>query len=83
MLVSEKIDVNAPLTAEETAEIAALENRPVVPDEDCPEISDDEAAFYDYLHKKYQTRRISKEIILHEMAYLSKRVLQSKRLVYG
>ena len=71
MLVKEVIDVKAPLTSEEKAEIAALDQRPVVPDEDCPEMTDAEIAFYDYLHEKYQTRNITKEIILSEMVYLS------------
>lgn len=71
-MVTEIIDVNAPLTPEEKAELAALENRPVIPDEDCPEMSNAEIAFYDYLNRKYKTRRITKEIILNEPAYLSK-----------
>lgn len=71
-MVTEIIDVNAPLTPEEKAYLAALENRPVIPDKDCPEMSDAEIAFYDYLTEKYKTRRITKEIILNEMSYLSK-----------
>ena len=74
MIVTERIDVNATLTPEEKAEIDALTNRPVIPDEDCPEMSESEIAFYDYLHRKYHTRQITKEIILQEMAYLSKRI---------
>jgi hypothetical protein len=72
MLVTKIIDVKAPLTPEEVAEIEALKDRPVVPDDDCPEMSDAEIAFYDYLQKKYNTRCITKEIILNEMAFLSK-----------
>ena len=72
MLVKTIIDVKAPLTKDELTEIDALENRPVIPDEDCPEMSDDEIAFYDYLQKKYKTRRITKEIVLNETAYLAK-----------
>ncbi len=72
MLVKNIIDVKAPLTQEEIAEIEALKNRPVIPDEDCPEMSDAEIAFYDHLQKKYKTRHITKEIILNEMAHLAR-----------
>ena len=75
MITRKIIDVNAPLTPEEKAELAALEKRPVVPDDDCPEMTDAEIAFYDYLHEKYKTRNITKEIILNEMAYLSELVI--------
>ena len=68
------IDVNSPLTTEEKAEIEALKKRSVIPDEDCPEMTESEIDFYDYLHEKYKTRKITKEIILNEMAYLSKLV---------
>lgn len=79
MLIKEVIDVKAPLTLEEKAEIEALDQRPVVPDEDCPEMTDEEIAFYDYLHEKYQTRIITKEIILNEMAHLSRYVAAEKK----
>ena len=71
MLTREVIDVKAPLTTEEQAEIDALENRPITFDDDCPEMSDAEIVFYDYLIKKYNTRHITKELVLNEMAYLS------------
>lgn len=72
MLVSKIIDVKAPLTKDEAAEIAELQNRSAEPDEDCPELSDEEIIFYDYLQKKYKTRHITKEIIISEMAHLAK-----------
>ena len=79
MIVKEIIDVKSPLTMEEQAEMAALSNRPITPDEDCPEMSDTEIAFYDYLHNKYQTRHITKEIVLNEMAYLANSVTAHTR----
>lgn len=81
MLVKEVIDVKSPLTLEEQTEIAALANRSVAPDEDCPEMSDMEIAFYDYLQKKYQTRHITKEIVLNEMVYLANIATDTKRAV--
>ena len=70
MTVSKVINVTAPLTEDEIAEIAALDGRIPEPDEDSPEMTDEEIAFYDYLHRKYKTRRIDKEMIMKEMAYL-------------
>ena len=57
---------DAPLTAEEKAEIAALKNRPIVYDEDCPPTTKEEADEAIYLMRKYKTRRITKEILMAE-----------------
>ena len=67
MIVQCRIDINEPLTPEEQAEIDALENRPVVPDEDCPEASEEEMKFMDFLHRKYKTNYITKEMVLNEL----------------
>ncbi len=66
MLVRKIINVAAPLTEEEKAEIAALKDRPIVYDEDCPPTTDEELDELDYLMRKYKTRRITKEIKMAE-----------------
>ena len=40
MPVRKEIDVSAPLTEEQIAELEALKDRPVVPDEENPELTD-------------------------------------------
>ena len=55
-----------PLTEEEKAEIAALKGRPIVFDEDCPPTTEEQAAETLYLMRKYNTRRITKEIYMKE-----------------
>ena len=64
---------NEPLTPEEEAELAALKDRPVEPDEDCPEFTEEQWAFYDHLMKKYNTRRVTKEMVLNELKLMGKR----------
>ncbi len=41
-IVTKFIRFDVPLTPEQKAEIAALKNRPIVYDEDCPELTDEE-----------------------------------------
>lgn len=55
-----------PLTEEEKAEIAALKNRPIVYDEDCPPSTKEHLAEMAYLRRKYKTRCITKEILMTE-----------------
>ena len=66
MLVRKMINVAAPLTAEEKAELAALKDRPITYDEDCPPMTDEQLDELDYLMRKYKTRRITKEIKMAE-----------------
>ena len=66
MLVRKIINVAAPLTAEEKAELAALKNRPIVYDEDCMPLSEECERKNDYIMRKYKTRRITKEILMAE-----------------
>ena len=66
MLVRKIINVAAPLTAEEEAEIDALKDRPIVYDEDCPPSTKEHLAETAYLMRKYKTRRITKEILMAE-----------------
>ncbi len=58
--------VGEPLTAEEKAEIAALKNRPIVYDEDCPPMSKKEHEEIRYLIRKYNTRYITNEMWMKE-----------------
>ena len=55
-----------PLTEEEKAELAALKNRPITYDEECPPMTEKELDELDYLIRKYKTRRITKEIFMAE-----------------
>ena len=57
---------NAELTPEEKAEIAALKDRPITYDEDCPPTTEEQADESIYLMRKYNTRRITKEILMAE-----------------
>ena len=66
MLVRKMINVAAPLTAEEQTELAALKDRPITYDEDCPPMTDEQLDELDYLMRKYNTRRITKEIKMAE-----------------
>ena len=66
MLVRKIINVAAPLTAEEKAELAALKDRSIVCDEDCPPMTNEQLDELDYLIRKYKTRRITKEIKMKE-----------------
>lgn len=58
--------VGEPLTAEEKAEIAALKNRPIVFDEDCPPMSQKEHEEIRFLIRKYKTRYITNEMWMKE-----------------
>ena len=55
-----------PLTAEEKAELAALKDRPITYDEDCPPTTKEQADEAIYLMRKYKTRCITKEILMAE-----------------
>jgi len=66
MLVRKVINVAAPLTDKEKAELAALKDRPITYDEDCPPMTEEELDELDYLIRKYKTRRITKEIKMKE-----------------
>ena len=55
-----------PLTEEQKAEIAALKDRPITYDEDCPPMTEQQLAELRYLMRKYNTRRITKEIKMKE-----------------
>lgn len=62
MLVQKKIDINAPLTAEQKVELRALENHTITFDADCMPWPDELRTEMRRLRDKYKTRRITKEI---------------------
>ena len=69
MLVRKIIDIAAPLTPEQKAELAALremKDEDIVYDEDCPPTTEEQADETIYLMRKYKTRRITKEILMAE-----------------
>ncbi len=66
MLVRKWINLKAPLTEEQKAELAALRemsDEDIVYDEDCPPTTEEQVNRSIYLMKKYNTRRITKEIL--------------------
>ena len=54
------------MTEEEKAELAALKDRPITYDEECPPMTKEQLDEMDYLIRKYKTRRITKEILMAE-----------------
>ncbi|MBQ6005078.1 MAG: hypothetical protein IJL14_02390 [Selenomonadaceae bacterium] len=70
--------VGEPLTAEEKAEIAALKDRPIVYDEDCPPMSKEKHEEIRYLMRKYNTRYITKEMW---MAGVSRTIQETRRRI--
>ena len=69
MLVRKIINIAAPLTPEQKAELAALremKDEDIVFDEDCPPTTEEQADETIYLMRKYKTRRITKEILMAE-----------------
>lgn len=44
MIIRKEIDINKPLSEEQKKMLRELENIPVVPDEDCPELTDEQLA---------------------------------------
>lgn len=66
MIVRKIIDVKAPLTEKEKAEIAALKDRPIVFDEDCMPLSEECERKNDYIMRKYKTRRVTRELWMKE-----------------
>ena len=53
-------------TPEQLEEIRALKDRPITYDEDCPETTEEQVEETLYLMRKYNTRRITKEIKMKE-----------------
>ena len=65
-------------TEEQIAQIRALKNRSIVPDRDCPEFTDEQWDFYDFLMEKYKTNKVTKEMVLNELG--SWQQLHSKKV---
>ena len=69
MLVRKIINVAAPLTPEQKAELAALremKDEDITFDEDCMPLSEECERKNDYIMRKYNTRRVTKELWLKE-----------------
>ncbi len=66
-MVTYILRANEELSPEEEAELDALKDRPIEPDEDCPEITEEQWTFYDYLMKKYNTNNVTKDMVLAEL----------------
>ena len=69
MLVRKVIDIAAPLTEEQRERLKILRemsDEDIVFDEDCPPTTDEQADETIYLMRKYNTRRITKEIKMAE-----------------
>ena len=46
MLIRKEIDLNEPLTAEQKQMLETLKEKPVQPDEDCPELTAEQLSQY-------------------------------------
>lgn len=83
MIVRKVINVAAPLTEEERERLKILremKDEDIVFDEDCPPMTDAQLDELDYLMRKYNTRRITKEI---KMAEFPERFQKHKSEVAG
>jgi len=57
MIICKEIDFNKPLTAEQVKMLEELKDRPVQPDEDCPELTEEQLkSFYRVKDKNRQER---------------------------
>ena len=59
------------LTEEQKQELEQLKSIPdedIIVDDDCPETTDEEWEFYSGLMRKYNTNRVTKEMVLKELA---------------
>ena len=66
MLIRKYIDFTEPLTENQKVELKALKEMSddeIFYDEDCPPTIEEELEWWGYMMKKYNTRRITKEII--------------------
>ena len=63
---------------EEIAEIEAAAKYPVERDEDNPPMTEEEYKFISYLMKKYNTRRLTKEMILNELQLTGKKSINAR-----
>ena len=57
MITQKNLDLNAPLTEEQMTMLKELAERPVVPDADCPELTEEQLAGF---HRISQSRRKSR-----------------------
>lgn len=72
---------NEPLTEEQEKELEALRDMPdedIIVDDDCPEFTEEEWAFYDHLMKKYHTNTVTKEMVLNELQLTGKKSINAR-----
>ncbi len=65
-IVTYELKEGAKPTPAQLKELEALDNRPIVIDEDCPEFTDEQWKEFTRIMKKYNTRRITKEMLMAE-----------------
>lgn len=68
-------DVKRPLTAEQKEMLLALKNAPVIPDEDCPEITPEEFADFKRVSKIRRNERLKQSVTIR----LSPQTLEKAR----
>ena len=65
-------------TAEEIAEVEAAARHPAERDEDNPPMTEEEYKFISHLMKKYNTRRLTKEMVLNELQLTGKKSINAR-----
>lgn len=63
MIIRKEIDLNKPLTEEQKNMLKALETRPVVPDEDCPEITDEQLVMFAAAAREKRQKNENKQTV--------------------
>lgn len=63
-MVRKNIDLNKPLTDEQTAMLLALADRPDEPDEDCPELTDSQLAQFRHAAERKREERRKQTVTL-------------------
>ena len=53
---------------QELEQLRSISDEDIIVDDDCPETTDEEWAFYSCLMRKYKTNRVTKEMVLKELA---------------
>lgn len=64
MIIRKKIDLNAPLTAEQKQMLEALKDRPIEFDEDCPELTDEQLRQFRRISDERQEERRKQSVTL-------------------
>ena len=64
---------------QELEQLISISDEDIIVDDDCPETTDEEWAFYSGLMRKYKTNRVTKEMVLKELAD-NPAIFQAKKL---